>query len=500
MSIRKSIVLVTVDCLRSDHVGFNGYARNVTPFLNSLAQSSVTFSDAIVAGAPTYFSFPAIIASRHPLELGRDILGIAPGETTVATVLHDAGYKTAAFLAGNPYLSRRCGYDQGFDRFEDFLTAAMPGKSVDKSEDSFSAEGKKPSSFNRWLQRVTGTTRPTAAVYEDIYFRYCQWRSQENDVSMDSLRRYPAADVIVDHASAWVRQIEAPFFLWIHFMDPHHPYYPPQEALQSLGVSITATRARFLNSCWSRDISASRLKKYRDEVLSLYDAGVYWVDKQISCLVGVLREIGHWDDTVFAVTGDHGESFLEHDVRYHSPTNLFESLIRVPLLVRSAELPAAHISEAPFSLIHLAPTLLQGAGVPVPGDFRGRGYWNEITAGDFAGEPAIIECIEGGNNPFRREDQMRPRILAVRDRESKLIIHFNEKVDDLYDLKADREERKPLAAGSNRQDRVRLLRIARTHLAKSRKEVNSTPRLRARVQELKSNVLEPGSANASVSA
>src|SRR5215469_4597582 len=121
MATQNSIVLVTVDCLRADHVGFGGYTRPITPFLNSLAESSVVFSDAIVAGAPTYFSFPAIIASRYPLGLGRDVLGIAPGEPTIATALREAGYKTAAFVAGNPYLTARFGYNQGFDRFHDFL-------------------------------------------------------------------------------------------------------------------------------------------------------------------------------------------------------------------------------------------------------------------------------------------------------------------------------------------------------------------------------------------
>jgi arylsulfatase A-like enzyme len=86
---RNSLVLITVDCLRADHVGFLGYERLTTPFLDSLAPHSVVFSNAIVSGAPTYFSFPAIMASRHPLALGRDVIGIAPGETTLAKVLQD---------------------------------------------------------------------------------------------------------------------------------------------------------------------------------------------------------------------------------------------------------------------------------------------------------------------------------------------------------------------------------------------------------------------------
>src|SRR5919201_4198977 len=100
----RSIVLITVDCLRADHVGFLGYHRSTTPFLDSLASESVVFSNAIAAGVPTYYSFPAIMASRHPLSLGRDVVGLAPGETTLGSALRDVGYATAGFVAGNPYL------------------------------------------------------------------------------------------------------------------------------------------------------------------------------------------------------------------------------------------------------------------------------------------------------------------------------------------------------------------------------------------------------------
>jgi len=95
----KSLVLITVDCLRADHVGFMGYGRPTTPFLDSLAAESFVFPAAIVAGAPTYYSFPAIMASRYPLALGRDVLGLAPDEPSLASVLKQAGYATAAFNA-----------------------------------------------------------------------------------------------------------------------------------------------------------------------------------------------------------------------------------------------------------------------------------------------------------------------------------------------------------------------------------------------------------------
>src|SRR5690349_10495670 len=97
---RKSLILVTVDCLRADDVGFLGYERATTPFLDSLAEVSLVFSNPIVAGTPTYYSFPGIMVSRPPLALGRDVIGLAPKESTIATVLQERGYATAAFVAG----------------------------------------------------------------------------------------------------------------------------------------------------------------------------------------------------------------------------------------------------------------------------------------------------------------------------------------------------------------------------------------------------------------
>src|SRR5437879_3678692 len=132
--MQKSLILVTVDCLRADHVGFMGYERPTTPFLDTLAAESFVFPAAIVAGAPTYYSFPAILASRYPLALGRDVIGLAPREPTLATELKQAGYATGAFLAANPYISSRFGYHNGFDVFRDFLNhdsnedmVALPG-------------------------------------------------------------------------------------------------------------------------------------------------------------------------------------------------------------------------------------------------------------------------------------------------------------------------------------------------------------------------------------
>src|ERR1700690_1738989 len=202
METPRSLLLITVDCLGAGHLGFMGYNRPTTPFLDSLAVDSLVLHDAIVAGSPTYYSFPTIMASRHPLALGRDVMGIAPNEPTIATALSQSGYATAAFTAANPYVSGRFGYDAGFDTFRDFLEG-------DGGSDSEAMRnGRKRTRFNRRLMdfsRKFGSLG--TAVYHELYFRYCQWLAKSPASSYDKLRRFPAADVLVDHACDWLAGI-----------------------------------------------------------------------------------------------------------------------------------------------------------------------------------------------------------------------------------------------------------------------------------------------------
>lgn len=484
---KRSLVLVTVDCLRADHVGFHGYLRPVTPFLDSLARDSAVFSDAIVAGVPTYFSVPAIFASRYPLGLGRDVFGIAPGEPTLATAFKNSGYKNAAFLAGNPYLSSRFGYHQGFDTFKDYLSS-----SPEESDSVLPSEPRSEASLNRRLQAFTRRTRLTAAAYDELYFWYGQWRASRENIEMAGLRRYPAADFIVDQACSWLGGLGGDrFFLWIHLMDPHFPFYPDREALSSLGLTqITARRARFLNSSWNRrDLGPRRLQRYREEIVSLYDAGIYWVDQQMSRLVHTLQQSKRWEDTVLVLTADHGEEFLEHGARYHSPMNLPEQLIHVPLLLRVPGLSGRRISHTTFSLIHLAPTLLEVLAVPVPSSFQGRSHWPEILVGGLRAEAAVAEAVGTGDNPLQLKDQMMSRVMAIREGRYKLIIRFGEKTDSLYDLVIDPKEQSPLHDGAALPERERLLKLAHAHLQRTAQNRNADFALRSRLRRLKQSMI-----------
>ena len=484
MAVQKSIVLVTVDCLRADHVGFMGYDRPTTPFLDSLAAESFVVPTAIVAGAPTYYSFPAMLASRYSLALGRDVLGLAPGEPSLASVLKQAGYATAAFGAANPYISSRFGYAQGFDTFSDFLNdepaALSEGSAVAVDGGAWTSR------LNRRLQAVRPAMGPLGIVYDELYFRYCQ-RVTPPANSLDALRRFPAADVLVDQARTWLASVgDAPFFLWLHLMDPHSPYYPTDGALEQMGLkAVTPSRARYLNSYWNRsDLGPGRLARHRDAVVALYDAGIRWVDTQMSRLIGALRSSNQWENCIFALTADHGEEFLDHGGRYHPPSRLMEELIHVPFLLRVPGSEKQEVAKSPFSMIHLAPTLLAAAQLPAPTEFHGHSYWEQIREGENLDSVAISECVAGCTNPFRPENRLGSRVLAIRESRFKLVLHFEPPIEHLYDLEADSGEHAPLAPTAQKQVRRRLLEVAREHLRHSMTQRDQRMRVRARLREV----------------
>jgi len=332
------------------------------------------------------------------------------------------------------------------------------------------------------------------AVYDELYFQYCQRRAAPAPESLDRLRRFPAAHGIVDRACTWLASVgENPFFLWVHFMDPHSPYYPTQEGLEILGENrLTASRAHYLNAYWNRfDIGRKRLLRYRDEVIALYDAGICWVDAQVARLVEILRRSKLWENCVFALTADHGEQFLEHDGRFHAPS-LVEELIHVPLILRAPGVAKAAVSANPFSLLHLAPTLLAAAGLPIPTEFQGQSHWKHIQEGTPWSEPAISECIAGCTNPFDLDQRRGARLLTVREARYKMLLNFDEGTDFLFDLEADRGERNPLPVAARKPERRRLLETALAHLRRSSTRHSSQAYLRARLREIGLNTTNAG--------
>jgi arylsulfatase A-like enzyme len=486
---QRSLILITVDCLRADHCGFYGYPRATTPFLDSLASESFVVPTAVVAGAPTYYSFPAIHASRMPLALGRDVIGLAPGESTLATVLRDSGYATAAFSAANPYLSPRFGYDQGFQIFKDFLDFASPSAATLRAREKAAAPLSESTRtrLNRSLQKAAHGLGMDS-LYADLYFEYCLRIATPQSSTMDALRQFPSAETIVNHGIEFLVSTSGPFFLWLHLMDPHSPYYPSPQAFRDLtGSDASPADARYLNEYWNRsDLTPPRFAKKKNAIFDLYDAGIRSADNQIARLVAHLRQAGLWDNCTLAVTADHGEEFLEHGRRFHAPVSLHDEVARVPLLLRVPHANKKKVPATPFSHLDLAPTLLEILGAPAPQDFRGKSLWRNLKQEIPWDIPAIAECVPECTNPFRASSRVAPRLLSVRNIRHKLVIHLApEASEQLFDLHDDPKEENPIPLTTSKDVRARFLHFARQHLHETNVQRNPATRLQARLHNLR---------------
>jgi len=478
------LVLITVDCLRADRVAPSDKQSVTTPFLDSLAGESFIFRNAYASGVPTYYSLPALLASRYPLAFGRDVIGIAPGESTIATELKERGFHTAAFIAGNPYVCSADGYSAGFNVFRNFLSA----EEIEVRQDE-AAASQRPlqGRANQLLSKACHSLPGLGAAYDEVYFQYCQRSIRNDGASFDNLRRFPSADEIVNCAIAWLQQNSAgPFFLWLHFMDPHAPYYPKAGVLKEMGSELDSSAARRLNSLWAREgLSPRRLHKNRRSVEALYDAGVHWADRQIGRLATRLVGLNLWDQCALAVAADHGEEFMDHGGKFHPPVNLHEELIRVPLLMRVPGHLEGRDLNRPIGLIDLAPTLFDALDIPAPASFRGRSCWRKLKNNEDWDWPVLTECAYGCTNPFRAETRVASRALSVRKGEYKLVMNFATGRDHLFELRSDPGEVSPLPAGTAGDVRKQLLECAKKHVTESLKSRDLDLRFAAQTRELR---------------
>lgn len=488
---KPSILLITVDCLRADHVGCLGYGRNITPAIDKLAGESLVFSKALVAGSPTYNSFPALLAGRFPLSLGRDLMGLAPGETTLASHLKDQGYRTGAIVAGNPYVSRWMGYDQGFLYFEDFLGPEMPDTGPEPAVGSSHANRTLLRGLNRKIQDLANRSATLKAIYQELYFAYGLWavgrRNRWDYYGL--LNQHPRASRVTDKAIEWLQAVPGPFFLWLHYMDAHRPYCPPPEALGALGRADISPKKMFKlrNILLRQDLSAKRLMPYREDCLALYDACISSVDSQLGRLFGALGNRGGLDHTLIVLTADHGEAFLERGERDHHPLLATQEIINVPLLIR---LPRSRRTVRqvglPFSQIDLLPTILDIGGLPCPPSFAGQSRWAALRDGAAWEDPAITEMVYGYDlSPKRRFNPPGLRLLAATGDRDKLVVNFAKGSEELFDMGADPKERHGQPLFVNPPASQKLLAALKSHLERSSEGRYSKPEVRMRLANIK---------------
>ncbi|HEX4822912.1 MAG TPA: sulfatase-like hydrolase/transferase [Candidatus Polarisedimenticolaceae bacterium] len=272
---RPSVVLVTLDTTRADHLGCYGSTRALTPNIDAIARSGVRFENAL---SPVPLTLPAhtslltgLVPRRHGV---RDNAGFKlDAKVPLLTErLKSAGYETAAFVSA-AVLDRAGGLARGFTTYDDGVR-----------------------------------------IGDKLAFNY-----EER-----------AASQTMEAVLPRLAELKAPFFLWVHFYDPHLPYVPPKPY-------------------------AARFKEQP------YDGEIAFMDAQLGRLMDALKRKG--TPLVVAVAGDHGESLGEHGEATHG-IFVYQATQHVPLILRGPGLPAGTSVRACVGLVDVAPTILDLLGLP----------------------------------------------------------------------------------------------------------------------------------------
>jgi arylsulfatase A-like enzyme/Flp pilus assembly protein TadD len=357
-----NLLLVTIDTLRADHVGAYGYAPASTPALDGIARRGARFEHAESAVPLTGPSHATILTGLYPPVHGvRDnvVFRMSPRATTLAELLRRRGYRTAAFVGAYP-VAADFGFGLGFDHYG-----------------------------QRFHQSTTfggGAERP--------------------------------ANEVADEAVAWLAdKPRAPFFLWVHFYDPHAPYAPPEPY---------------------RSTFADRP----------YDGEIAFADAQLARVLQALADSGHDGDTLVAALSDHGEGLGEHDEATHAVL-IYESTLRVPWVMAGPGVQAGTVVADRVGTIDLMPTLLDLLGQPLPTGLLGRSLRPALEGRRLPPQPLYAESLFG---------RLNCRWAALRgwtDGDWKLVSAGE---DELYDLSRDGGERRDVAA--QEPERVKKMRDA----------------------------------------
>jgi arylsulfatase A-like enzyme len=440
-----NLILVTIDCLRPDHMSCFGYERETTPVIDEIAESSVLARQCFSNGVTTGTSFPSIMCSTPFFSYAGKTL--PPEVPTVAERLSEAGYATAAVSASNPHLSPEFGYARGFDTYVDFLyTRSL--------EDGLRSE------WDGTIPDPEGDDEPDAesGALGALAERYRAYRKEAGEYATKSknyldfllsgepvaLANYasPAGETIVDAATEWLDSRDGePFFLWLHLMDPHSWYGPERRHLDAIGVEtpsrreqVRASRALMDASPFREDGDVSAVEDHLSTILDLYDGTIRQADAAVGTLRDYLEAAGLWADTTLAVAADHGEQFLEHGSVQHGGKPHAE-LVHVPLVVSNGDADGAELT-APAELNDLPPTLLRAAGVEIPDAYTGR-----VLPVD-GGDPAELDDrtpVSVSHNPRTVVTARDGRYTYLRD----------DDVELLFDRDADPLEESPLDPGAS---------------------------------------------------
>jgi len=275
-----NLILITIDTLRSDHLGCYGHDAIKTPNIDGLAHNGTLFTNAYSPSPLTFPSHVSLMTGQYPIRHGVQnncSFVLNDSAETLAEMMKKKGYATGAIVASF-VLASHFGLSQGFDLYDDYFLHQNIEK-PDYSED----------------QRI--------------------------------------ADTVTDLANAWIQKSRnKPFFLWVHYFDPHSPYTPPSPFDES-----------YKHNPYDGEIA------YTDQCI-----GLFWEE---------LKKLSLLDNTCIVLVGDHGEGLWEHNEQTHG-LFIYDTTLRVPLIISYPKLfPKGNRVPSLVRTVDIMPTMLELLGI-----------------------------------------------------------------------------------------------------------------------------------------
>ncbi|MBX3027531.1 sulfatase [bacterium] len=418
---KPNVILVVVDTLRSDASrtaaeqpgGFATIHRDGVAFERAYAQASWTRPSIATLLTSEY---PSVHRTEHKMD-------ILPNDaTTLAEVLKGQGYWTAAFTT-NINVAPIFNFQQGFDEFHYLEPSFYFGASDSATK---------------------------LAVYKGLR---AAREKMSNKIWVENF--YQDAHVVDQHVEAWLgSKPPEPFFLFVHYMDPHDPYF--EIPYDGRGIARVST--------------PNPPAGERDELHDLYMESVRYHDHYLGELLERLKAQGLYDRSVVAVTADHGEEFHEHGGWWHG-TTLYEEALHVPLIIKRPNEPEpGHVRTDLARLLDVAPTLVAAAGAPAPANYQGIDLFTGTVTEPLLAEEDLegnkLTSLRSGDWKLITANPGNPRGLAPHE---------------LYDLASDPREKTNVAGDQSGKvaDMLAQLDQMKARIVRGRTAASGTARTHA---------------------
>jgi len=372
-----NVILVSVDTLRWDDLGVYGSEIVSTPNIDRMARSAWFFNSAVTPIPVTGPAHMSMLTGLQPEEgsgHGVDSNGIPlpQGIPTLATILDSAGYRTAAVIGGSPLSRQASGLQRGFNYYNDVFHDTPGTRMISRYAHSLTV-------VRIWRKLMSG-----------------------GGIGIEWLKK-PAGQV-TDEALGWLRgNQDRPFFMFLHYYDPHAPLEPPPPFNEMYSKEPETPVSRFRDEHPVGTGFNAEEPRYADDALAnrraLYRSEVSYVDRELGRLIDWGNDNGLWSNTLLIITADHGEGFDPHYIGHIN--RLYEPIAKVPLIVRD---PSAivdgdgggrigtlvNISDIYFTVLDFlevpAPEEVVGMSDLVPGAVHG---WDHSLLGLIRTAPGI---------------------------------------------------------------------------------------------------------------